>query len=415
MEFIKLTKGTDAITIFNNLGFFKLSKDSGGEDLPATTSLVYTLSSDGTYYIVGTGFTSIEAIDADTSGGTAGSGLDNTWSGGQLVIPAKHNDLPVKAIAPRAFSGVLNITEAYISNGITTIGHRAFQCPSPNFDTTMTFIKFPKTLLSIGGFYPNGAGRILWGRQGLENVVVNFGEITQPLQLNSSFAYAKANEITLNSLSEIPLNTKYHSMFQYSEIDKLTFGDNFKTFYDANDTSQKATMFYEAKINEIHFKNATSFGCSANAENVFHNSLIGAIYFHKDVYITYSGRIPFSGIHAGVKIFFETGGATLGISTAIPTNTVKLFFNKDFVDYYSTATNWTTHMPTSIGTYSSRTFVFGDYNQGDTLPKKIGTAGKAVVYAVQWYEDMNFTTLASDTAISTKRYYGKITKSNTQG
>lgn len=35
--------------------------------LAPTQSLVYTLSSDGSYYIIGTGFTSIEEIEADTS------------------------------------------------------------------------------------------------------------------------------------------------------------------------------------------------------------------------------------------------------------------------------------------------------------------------------------------------------------
>ena len=169
MQFIKLTKGTDAIKIFNNFGFFKLSIESGeGEpDLPPTPSLVYTLSDDGTYYIVGTGFTNELAVFQDMSGGTNGSGLDNTWAGGKLVIPSEHNGLPVKAIASRAFNGVDNITEVYIYDGITTIGQRCFQILSEPYDTTMKACRLPETLTGLGGNYTGG--RLFWGRQGLQS------------------------------------------------------------------------------------------------------------------------------------------------------------------------------------------------------------------------------------------------------
>lgn len=212
MEFIKLTKGKSAITIFNNLGFFKLSTDGGGEeDLTPTASLVYTLSSNGAYYIVGTGFTSIEAIEADTSGGTAGSGLDSTWSGGQLVIPAEYNGKPVKAIAPKSFNAVKNITEAYISDGITCIGHRAFQCSEADgFDTTMVACRLPETLTSLGGTTTSSAGRVLWGRKGLEAVNLP-SEIT--ILPTSTFAYCGIKNIILPD----NINELSNHIFQYCE------------------------------------------------------------------------------------------------------------------------------------------------------------------------------------------------------
>lgn len=129
-----------------------------------TPNLVYTLSSDGTYYIVGTGFTSIEAIEADESGGNAGSGLDENWRGGRVVIPRLHNGKPVLAIAPRAFLNVLNITSVYMFDGLTHIGHRCFQVTgSYGYDVTMNAIRFPNTLKKLGC----GNGRVFWGRQGL--------------------------------------------------------------------------------------------------------------------------------------------------------------------------------------------------------------------------------------------------------
>lgn len=134
-----------------------------------TPNLVYTLSSDGTYYIIGTGFTSIEAIKADTSGGNAGSGLDENWRGGRLVIPKMYNGKPVLAIAPKAFLNVMDITSVYIFDGLTHIGHRAFQCTDTSgYDVTMTSIRLPNTLKEAGC----GQGRILWGRQGLTTITL---------------------------------------------------------------------------------------------------------------------------------------------------------------------------------------------------------------------------------------------------
>jgi hypothetical protein len=152
-------------------------------DPDGTPNLVYTLSSDGTYYIVGTGFTSIEAIEADASGGTAGSGLDENWRGGRVVIPRLHNGKPVLAIAPRAFLGILNITSVYIFDGLTHIGHRCFQVTGTyGYDVAMNSIRFPNTLKKLGC----GNGRVLWGRQGLFSVTLpsNVAELE-----NSTFAY----------------------------------------------------------------------------------------------------------------------------------------------------------------------------------------------------------------------------------
>lgn len=91
----------------------------------ATPSLVYTLSSDGTYYIVGTNCTDLATLENYStvgSAGSVGSGLDSTWGGGELYIPNKYNGLPVLGISSYAFKNITNITACYIQDGITHIG-----------------------------------------------------------------------------------------------------------------------------------------------------------------------------------------------------------------------------------------------------------------------------------------------------
>ena len=106
---------------------------SSGSQTPTPTPveeydpLVYTLSSDGTYYIIGTGFTSIEDIQNDVGTKTNTSGLkpDYTekWNKPYLIIPATHNGLPVKGVASAALRNVVNITDIiFEDNGVTTIG-----------------------------------------------------------------------------------------------------------------------------------------------------------------------------------------------------------------------------------------------------------------------------------------------------
>ena len=406
MEFFKLSKGSSAVSVIGNIGFFKFDSE--------TTSLVYTLSSDGTYYIVGTGFTNIDSINSNTSGGTAGSGLDSTWAGGQLVIPAKHNGLPVRAIAPRAFMDIKNITKAFISDSVTTIGDRAFTCAVENgFDTTMTFIKFPNKLLTWGGVENNtSAGRILWGRQALKDVVVNFGNVTQGINMYCPFANVKAKSVTLNCDVEVPLRTYYSYMFYNAEVDKIVFGQGFKTFYDNSITAIASNMFNGAKVGEIHFNEATSFGTYGNNSNIFTTtSVINKIYFHNISSFTYftgtSSYKPFTNLK-NCKIFIETKTPSMtssDIFTEAINNSNKIFFNKNYIEDFYTATNWTVLFKNN---YQEETgmFVYGDFNKGESLPQQIGGYEK---YNVSWYIDDDFTTLATQEITKATRLYGKLT------
>lgn len=91
--------------------------------LGASEGLEFTLSDDGTHYIVSEGICS-----------------DN-----EIVIPSKHNGLPVWVIADNAFADYTNITSVSIPNGIRIIGENAFAgCMS------LTKVYIPASVTSIG-------------------------------------------------------------------------------------------------------------------------------------------------------------------------------------------------------------------------------------------------------------------------
>jgi len=81
------------------------SSSSSSTQKPASYGLKYTLSEDGTYYIV-----SGRGDCKDT----------------ELVIPPTHEGLPVKKIGYKAFYRFIGLTSVTIGNNVTDIGHYAF-------------------------------------------------------------------------------------------------------------------------------------------------------------------------------------------------------------------------------------------------------------------------------------------------
>lgn len=134
---------------------------SSGSQTPTPTPveeydpLVYTLSSDGTYYIIGTGFTSVEDIQNNVGTGTNTSGLkpDYTekWNKPYLIIPATHNGLPVKGVASAALRNVVNITDIiFEDNGVTTIGQFGLTGHPNNAASIVKNIILPNSLTFAG-------------------------------------------------------------------------------------------------------------------------------------------------------------------------------------------------------------------------------------------------------------------------
>jgi hypothetical protein len=400
MEFIKLKKGTDAITIFNNLGFFKLSKDSGEEEL-ATPELVYTLSSDGTYYIVGTGYTSIEEITANTiTGGTNGSGLDSTWTGTQVFIPSKYNNIPIKAIAPKSFGGTDKETnEIYINNKDIFVGPYSFY----NNQTLKKFETSEELNVDNGNYIFNNTFNMEKG-----TIRINYiGQDDEP-SISRIVSGCGKNKITyddseldvyVNSGIKLSKEVNYGYFANNATFRKFVLGEGFVELGYSGGTKTN-NIFRNSKIKELHLNNVEKiFGQTGSTASIFYYTRIGKLYLPK---ITEIGATNvFAGITELKKAFF--GAETCILGERPPTSALK-FIKHNYIDNYVNATNWT-YSFVNDGSVETQMFVYGEFLSGDTLPTQIGTTQ---VYNVTWYEDDDFTTLASGTATSDKEYYGKI-------
>ena len=82
-----------------------LSACTGNSAQETSIELAYTLSDDGTFYIV--------------------SGIGNCKDT-DIVIPFMHNGLPVKEIASEAFYNCDSLTSVVIGDSVRSIGERAF-------------------------------------------------------------------------------------------------------------------------------------------------------------------------------------------------------------------------------------------------------------------------------------------------
>lgn len=309
--------------IYTDDEWVELTPDDGNDypiyDVTPTPSLVYTLSSDESYYIVGTGFTSIEAIEADIGGGTEGSGLDSSWQGGRVVIPSEYNGKPVLAVAPRAFAGFYDITQVYVHDGITHFGHRSFQCPNSPWDTAMTSCRLPNTLVWMGG----EDGRVFYGRQGLTSIHIppNVSELTRAV-----FAYC--NSITAAYTNNVKKLVR--SCFQDCSSLTTLNTDNMEEIGDVS--------FYNCtNLKEINLPKVEIIG-----NNVFHNT-----NSLTKVTIGQNCRsIDASGLRCGstsnkCTFYFEgTTPPTIQSTTFDETTLNKIIVPKGCGNTYKTATNW---------------------------------------------------------------------------
>ncbi len=104
-------------------------EDTAGEDTAdggGNPQILYTLSGDGTYYMV--------------------SGIDGTKAT-NVVIPSTYNSLPVTSIGRLAFSSRTSLTSITIPDSVTSIGTYAFRdC------TSLTSITIPDSVTSIGSY-----------------------------------------------------------------------------------------------------------------------------------------------------------------------------------------------------------------------------------------------------------------------
>lgn len=295
-------------------------KSESPQPFVPTPSLVYTLSTDGTYYIVGTGFTTIESIQADTSGGASGSGLDNTWQGGEVKIPAMHNNLPVKAIAPRAFSGITNMVKFVIEDGqMTHIGHRAFQV-DPVFDTNLKEITLPNTLIYLGG----SAARVFWGRSGLEKLYYRCTNLQIDDLSNENTMFYKVGSETVDGLSIIVsknvLHIPPHFMYFHSPqliIKTIEFEDNSLCL----SIGEYAFCFKSTNLTIILGESLQEIKRQAFA-SMYNTDRLNTYIYCKSINPPILGNSAF--------------GSIMGTSG----QTAKIYVPAESVEAYKTATNW---------------------------------------------------------------------------
>ncbi len=115
------TSATATITVGSKNAEYTAVYGVPEEQVP-TEGLEYTLSEDGTYYIVAIG----TATDTD------------------IVIPSEYEGLPVKEISLQAFIDCYNITSVTIPESVTTIGAYAFaNCKK------LTSVTLPSSLTTI--------------------------------------------------------------------------------------------------------------------------------------------------------------------------------------------------------------------------------------------------------------------------
>ncbi len=115
-------------TTITNSSLKRMFNKSGaitvGGGLAKESKLEYSLSSDGSYYTV------------------VGLGEE---TGDTVIIPDKHNGLPIKEIAPNVFSSISYLKEVTLSAGLEKIGNGAFKnCAS------LKKIIIPKSVTVIG-------------------------------------------------------------------------------------------------------------------------------------------------------------------------------------------------------------------------------------------------------------------------
>ena len=114
----------------------------GDKKVEEATGLEYTLSDDGTFYIV------------------TGIGTEKRNS---FVVPSMHNDKPVKEIGDEAFYKCSSLTGITIPDSVTSIGNGAFQGCRP-----LKSITIPDSVTSIGNY-------VFWGCLSLTDITIPDG------------------------------------------------------------------------------------------------------------------------------------------------------------------------------------------------------------------------------------------------
>lgn len=396
--------------------------------------LVYTLSSDGTYYIIGTGYGSIDDIINDNGTYTNGSGLKSdykeNYKKSYINVPAMHDNLPVKAIAARAFWMIENIKSIYIEDGeMTTIAKQAMM-GNPYLDSSMLQeVHLPNTLTYLGERALSQNAKLLTidipdSLQELKSLTFAFCTklsnvyISKDSKLTSigSGAFYQTNLSTIFIPTNVSsINTDYGLVWssagdsshvsgalQLSRIIVSTY-NNLYADYNYNCIVNKETKELIAGcaftyIPEDNSNNVKSIGANAFIANVFSNhcgflipSSITDIADWAFQEASFESKLEFSNNNSGLTLHDNAFyGAKFYYITSLPDSVSlgKGVFEKTYFDG-SISLGRTVSIP-------EKTFngAFFDHNAGITIPETVTSIGYMA------FANMKFESYDNDSGIS---------------
>lgn len=413
---------------------------SSGSQTPTPTPveeydpLVYTLSSDGTYYIIGTGFTSVEDIQNNVGTETNTSGLKSDytekWNKSYLIIPATHNGLPVKGVASGAFRNVVNITDIIFEDGgVTTIGRYGLLGHVSDDTSIVKNITLPNSL-TFAGVRAFGQNRYMKSISlpdsltelsnqlfsfctNLSNVYVSMNSKLTSIGLGAfyqtelSTIFIPANVSSINTnyglvWSGVGESSHVSGALQLSRI-VVSIYNNLYADYDYNCIVNKETKELIAGcaftyIPEYNSNNVKSIGTAAFIATVFSShcgflipSSITDIADGAFQEAIFENKLEFSNDNPGLTLHDSAFyGAKCYFGTSLPDNVSlgKGVFEKTYFDG-SISLGRTVSIP-------EKTFngAFFDHNAGITIPETVTSIGYMA------FANMKFESYGNDSGIS---------------
>lgn len=150
-----------------------------------TDNLIFTLSDDGSYYIVSPSNKNVV----------------------EVVIPSVYNDLPVKHIANKAFSGCSSLTLVEIPDSVTSIGNNAFEAC-----TSLTSIAIPAS---------NIGARAFEGCKNLTRIYMN-----RSVTNIGSVAFAGCSALTEITIPSSVITIDIYAFQNCTSLESVTFAED---------------------------------------------------------------------------------------------------------------------------------------------------------------------------------------------
>ena len=331
---------------------------------------IKNITENGTYYASDDGADGYSSVTVNVAGSASGDNLpafmNNTLT--EINLPNVSNLRPYQFYR-RTSVKKINLT-------------------TTNLNYTVATNKY--TDIFEGGAY------IFYGMRNVSEGTVNINiasGYTGSMPFSNMFAYFGAsNGVDVNLKLNSSGTASMSNAFEEANLNKVTFL--------SGNLGSASKLFTSANINMVDFGDMTTLPTSSNSTNaIISKATIKRIYAKS---LTTVDKYQFYNISS--KLYLGENCSLAGTGTTYVSTYIKFFIPHNAIDNYSQATNWTTVF-LNAGAEETQMFIYGDFASGDTLPTQIGTTQ---VYNVTWYEDDDFTTLASGTATSDKEYYGKI-------